>query len=266
MRLAVRYELTLLATVPATRVLLIVGTIGALLVAAGLCFVVQEAGTADTAAGASESLAIVLTRSPLTVLVVGLIAAMSLGHDYRFRTIDVTLLVTPRRTRAFAAKALTVAMCGAGLALLSLVLAWTVAVVMLGTDVVGRASVGPLLQAQAGYVGFVTGWGLLGLALTRIFASQTFAILTLVIWPLVVEPALRGMTSAMSWEPLRDAAAYLPYAAGQALSSTPRAGSGSLYSGAHAASPAIAALAFIGLTVAAIWASAVMFRNRPAVG
>jgi hypothetical protein len=46
--------------------------------------------------------------------------------------------------------------------------------------------------------------------------------------------------------PLRDAAAYLPYAAGQALSSTPRAGAGSLYSGAHAASPAIAALAFIG--------------------
>jgi ABC-2 type transport system permease protein len=117
--------------------------------------------------------AIVLTRSPVTVFVAGLIGAMSIGHDYKFATIDVTMLVTPRRMRAFAAKAVTVALCAVVLAVVSLLIGWAVGLAMLGTDVAGRASLGTLLRAQAGYVVFVAGWGLLGLALTRIFASQS---------------------------------------------------------------------------------------------
>jgi hypothetical protein len=104
---------------------------------------------------------------------------------------------------------------------------------------------------------------LCALAVPMVTTIAVVAILLLVIWPFVVEPALKGMTPGLSWEPARTAAAYLPYAAGQAISSAPRAGTGSLYASAHAASPAVAALAFAGLVCALIWSAAVMFRNRP---
>jgi hypothetical protein len=102
---------------------------------------------------------------------------------------------------------------------------------------------------------------LCALAVPMVTTIAVVAILLLVIWPFVVEPALKGMTAALSWEPAPTAAAYLPYA-GQAISSAPRAGTGSLYASAHAASPAVAALAFAGLVCALIWSAAVMFRNR----
>src|SRR5690606_18903011 len=79
----------------------------------------------------TEAVIVVLTRSVLTPVVAGLIGVFAIAHDLRYGAIVTTLLVTPRRIVALAAKALVVSSAAATLALANLAVAWVAGLVVL---------------------------------------------------------------------------------------------------------------------------------------
>ncbi|MFE2527585.1 hypothetical protein ACFXEL_25445 [Streptomyces sp. NPDC059382] len=211
----------------------------------------------------SELLVVMLTKSPLTPVIAGTLGVFAMGHEYRYGTIRTTLALTPRRTIAFGAKAASIAVFSALLALANLAVAWAVAAPMLAGESLDGVSAALLVHVHIGQVLLIVGWGLAGVALGTLIRSQTVALLVLLAIPFVVEPMLRAVLMNSGQSVLERAGAFLPFTAGGAMTSAADAGTTLLDSSAQL-SPLMGGVVFFALITAKTAAAATALQRRDA--
>jgi ABC-2 type transport system permease protein len=142
----------------------------------------------------------------ILVLVMGVRA---ITDELRHGTIVSTLVVTPRRGRVIAAKAVAVGAAGAVVAVAGwLAMTGAAAVVADMDGTVLRLRDGGL-RSLAGSAGAGVAWALVGLGLGAIVRSQLAATVGGLVWLMGLEDAVRGWVG--------DLATYLPGQAGLAL-------------------------------------------------
>lgn len=154
----------------------------------------------------------------VSALLVGLVGVLALGSDYRHRVMHTTLTVLPRRNVLLVAKLAVLAAFGAVTALASAAVAYAVARVQLGAAwTPGLLDEGRTPRALVGFVAFVILTACLGLALAAILRSIPLAAAVLLALPLLVEPGLSWLLDGDRGFGAGDAAAYLPFTAGQEM-------------------------------------------------
>jgi len=152
-----------------------------------------------------------LSLAYLLTLVIGV---MSIGSEYRHKTITSTFLSTPKRVRVMVAKVTSLLGIGALYGL----------VFLLGSVGVGGATiaikgfspfpeVGPIARALALSLLVLGLWSLLGLGAGILIPNQVAAILIAVGAAWIVEPLLGFLLSLVSW-----GTAIVPYMPSQATS------------------------------------------------
>ena len=163
------------------------------------------------AAGISNEASTGFLESPEADIVdvsgIGTFLALVLGilivtWEYRHGTIVQTFLAEPRRERVMAAKLVVGVIVGMALVALALIVAVAVAEIWLGSefelDSENWRHVGRMLVASAL-------WAVIGLGLGAVLQTQVGALMTALIWFLVVENILAGLGS---W--IWDVGGYLP--------------------------------------------------------
>jgi ABC-2 type transport system permease protein len=142
-------------------------------------------------------------------LFAALLGAMSITGEFRSGTIRPTFLVTPRRTRVIAAKALASMAAGAGIGLLAEALT-------AGGEAAGLAARGVHVELAGGDYAQLLAGGALGAALFAAIGvgigamarNQVAALVGLCVWLLFVEPLLLGdVPSAARYAPEASAGA-----------------------------------------------------------
>jgi ABC-type transport system involved in multi-copper enzyme maturation permease subunit len=124
-------------------------------------------------------------------LFAALLGALSITGEFRSGTIRPTLLVTPRRTRVIAAKALAALAAGVAIGLLAEALA-------AGAEAIGLAARGVHIEPAAGdYAQLLAGGALggalfaaIGVGIGAMVRNQVAALIGLCVWLLFVEPLL----------------------------------------------------------------------------
>lgn len=187
----------------------------------------------------------------LTLMVFGaIVAILSMTHEYRYNTIIYTLTSNNSRSKALAAKVITISCYAIGLAIIVGVL--SPIATYLGVHAAGH-SLGPqtLHYKDLVWRTIFYGWsyGMIGLVLATIIRLQPGAVAALFVIPAVVEPLLSQL--------LDKHAVYLPFAALSQLVGDGAVGGGSL-------PPGKAALVFLAYLLAG-WAVAwYLFLHRDA--
>jgi ABC-2 type transport system permease protein len=182
----VRAELLKLST---TRLLLWLG----LLIVVLSAFVVSTriASTPhDTLAAASEQRSIVQFAAvgTLVALIVGIVGTTS---EYAHRTIDHTLLVSPRRERVVAAKLLTAAIAGVAVTLLAEAVTYALAAAWISAKPIPfELTSRPVWATYAATLAASAMSGALGAGFGALLRRQTTAVVLALVWLLVGEPVL----------------------------------------------------------------------------
>jgi len=115
--------------------------------------------------------------------------AMAMGHEYRYGTNKATLTALPDRVAVYAAKSLVlVAWVSAAVATI-LLLDFAVAWLFMNDPQFTSDAIRPVLN----YWGYCVGFALAGLGLSAVFRNQTGAIVTVLVWPYVIEPIIYGV-------------------------------------------------------------------------
>ena len=207
----IRAEIKKLTSIRSTYLLLIAT------VALAVITVLDPDDSAATFSKPFDEQTFLFFTSLLVRLLVLVLGVRAITDEFRHGTIVPTLLVTPRRNRMYAAKALVVATAGA-------LFAVTACGAMVGAASAAAASQGASLtlgaEAWRSLGGTALGgaaWALIGLGLGAILRSQLVATVGGLVWLMGLEDAVRGR--------LGEAGTYLPGQAGVslALGSTPRA-------------------------------------------
>jgi hypothetical protein len=164
-----------------------------------------------------EAAVLVLGKPSFAPFAAGILGVFAVGNDYRYGTMRATLLVTPRRTVALAAKSAVIAGFAAVLAVLNLAVSWLVGTLTLGPGLGLSVPVFGLVQLCIAQIALTVGWALLGSVVTVLLRSQLFALAALLVVPFAIEPAIRtaGLLSGQTW--LERIVGYLPFAAGSAM-------------------------------------------------
>lgn len=175
-----------------------------------LLTVARVGGGAASPISTAAGLTRVTTTSGIALLLAAVFGATLASGEFRHGTATLTYLSFPRRGRVLTAKLLTAATAGALFGALAAAAATGVGLAAAATkgDPVSLAA-GALLAHIAGAALAGALLGALGVALGSIVRGQLTAIVGIVLWCLVVEPALGGGLSA--------AQPYLPYGAATTL-------------------------------------------------
>ena len=128
----------------------------------------------------------------LAAVFFAVLGAMSMGHEYRYGTNKATLTAIPVRPVVLAAKALVLSAWVAVSALVILLLNFLLAWLLVDGTRLDADSLRPLVF----YVLYCVGFALAGFSLAAIFRSQVGAIVTVLVWPLVLEPIVFGILRA----------------------------------------------------------------------
>ena len=190
---------------------------------AGLFGFALSAGAATTADGEP------ITLDPRTVALTIYTMGVSLGYvfpltlgalhvtgEFRHRTIDTTLLASPDRGRAIAAKLISVVPMGVIFGLASMVAG-------LGAGALALAITGQPLElgdaqiwrSLALGVVALTAWMVVGVGFGSVLTNQVAAIVTLLAFTQFVEPILRVALGA--WPATASIGKFLPGAAGESI-------------------------------------------------
>lgn len=191
-------ELLRLRVTRATWVLLGVATaLSALRVAMVLLSAGTAAGVERGTGDATLTLAGAAGTGTLLALFLGIMAA---SGETRHGTLTGTLLVTPDRRSVVVAKALTLAVTGAAMAV---TLSTLGVVVGVAAGVAGTVDVGTALRVTAAVALGGAFWGWLGVGLGVLVPNQTAALLVPVGWLLVLEPLVGsfGLDAVSPWLP-----------------------------------------------------------------
>jgi ABC-2 type transport system permease protein len=147
----------------------------------------------------------------LGALFAGLLGAVSITSEIRHGTIRPTFLVTPRRGRVVAAKAIASMSIGLGFGLIAAAVAagaGSVALTARGLDV--RLDAADYTLLLAGGAAAAALWAVIGLGIGAVVRNQVGASVGVVVWLLFVENQLVANVS--------DLGRFAPGALGQALS------------------------------------------------
>lgn len=264
---AIRYEIARLRTLRSTWWLLGIS----LVVTAGIAALVSQAARSDVElTGAGRGLAIALSAGaqfsgvPLPPVLVGLVGAFSMGHEYRYGTIRPTLIALPRRQSVLAAKVLVVSAWALLLAVVHLAVAYLVCVVYPGQELTTGAGWEPAGRVAVGFAVLMVLWSLVGLALGGLTRNMPAAIVILLVVPLVVESVVFGLLVFVdALEPLRWMTSYLPFSAGQALVTVISTGDFAI-DGVEASTPLEGGIVFGVFTLLLLTATSVLFSRRDA--
>jgi ABC-type transport system involved in multi-copper enzyme maturation permease subunit len=137
-----------------------------------------EATTWVITGGASAAGAPVLAAVFFAVM-----GAMAMGHEYRYGTNKTTLSAVPDRVAVLVAKALVLV----GWVVLSTLLILVVDLLLAGLFLQHFDLAGVAVRPIVNYVAYCVGFALAGMSLATIFRNQVGAIVTVLVWPLVIE-------------------------------------------------------------------------------
>lgn len=205
------------------RIRTIASTYWALLLGIALCALVALGLGIDTRGSYVSPVAATLLLTaggadlPFSVLgmAVAFVGILSTGHEYRYRTIYPTLAVLPRRSVLLTAKVLTVSLVAFTAAVVTAAICWLV-------GSIARAAALPVLDESifpvlAGYAALVILYGVLGVALGQLTRSIPAALVILLVFPLVVEPVVSGLSGLAVLRWLGEITVFLPFTAGMQL-------------------------------------------------
>ena len=171
------------------------------------------------------------------LMVLGVVGA---AGEYRHGTITSTFLVAPDRRRVLVAKAIAYGISAIGVALLSALIVIAISAPWLSGDGHSLSSLGidagALAGIVAGAIAYIAISAMLGVGIGALFTNQVAAVVVVLLFPLLVDPALSalidgygrfglsGLGLALSgstgddsggglFSPLAAAAIYLGYAA-----------------------------------------------------
>lgn len=264
MRSAMAYEWVRMRTISTTWWLGAMTLLVTPLMCAAFAALILRMVSHGQAIAASEALTVLLTKSPFGLLAAGLLGVLSTGNEYRHRTIPTTLLVTPRRGTAVAAKGMLIGLAGVVIAVANLAASWVVVLMMLPGRIAIEAPFFPVGRAQIGEVALVAGWGLIGVALGILVRSQTVAIVLLLALPYVLEPLARLSLGSSPYGWIARLVDYLPFAAGTAMTSVSAATPSGLTDAGSRLPPLGGAISFFVFVVALLGLAAVLFERRDA--
>jgi ABC-2 type transport system permease protein len=189
---------------------LLAGLVGLVLFAMVLHSVGLGAEHLDSGA---EQLSIIGRGEFLGALFAGLVGGLSVTNEVRHGTIRPTFLVTPRRGRVVAAKAVASTLIGAGFGLAASGLAAAVGIAILrlrGIDV--RLDGGDVALLVAGGAAAAALWAAIGVGVGAIVRSQVPTVVGIAAWLLFVEGLLAGDALDLG------ASRFAPGAAAEAVS------------------------------------------------
>jgi ABC-2 type transport system permease protein len=168
--------------------------------------------TVDTS---SEQLSVVFGwGEKLGVVFAGLLGALSITSEIRHGTIRPTFLVTPRRTRVLAAKAVASMSVGAGFGLIATAIAVAVGSVALAArGIDARLDMGDYALFLAGGAASAALWAAIGVGLGAVVRNQVPTLIGICVWLLLVEGLLVGDVAGVG-----DVGRFAPGAAAAALS------------------------------------------------
>jgi ABC-2 type transport system permease protein len=158
-------------------------------------------------------LTLVLSGVSIGLTLFAVLGVLSISQELRFGTIRVTFAAVPSRSPVVVAKAVVLAVVALAVTIPTVILAAGVGGIVLeardlpidfGDPDVRRALLGAVVLAAL--------YALLGLAVGCIVRHQVFALVVIIVWPVVVEPIVNAISA--------DVGKYLPFQAGNALIST----------------------------------------------
>jgi ABC-2 type transport system permease protein len=196
-----------LRTVPLPRLMLVPAALGAGLIA----FVVVHTAKTEHTAVSLSTLA-TAAAAPLWFLAV-VVAVLASAGEFQHRTIQPTLLQTPRRGRLLAAKTVVAAGYGAIITLLGTICGIAVGLVTLKINDMPVGAVDPqVLGTIAASVAIGAAWAVLAVGLGMLTRSTAIALVALLLWRFVLEgvvPAVMRDPGLARWLPSRAADAVL---------------------------------------------------------
>jgi ABC-2 type transport system permease protein len=120
----------------------------------------------------------------LTAVFFAVMGAMAMGHEYRYGTNKATLTAIPDRLAVISAKSVVLTAWVAVTSVLILVVNYLVALLLVSRASLDSGALRPLLF----YVLYAVGFALAGMYLATILRSQVGAIVTVLVWPMALEP------------------------------------------------------------------------------
>jgi hypothetical protein len=194
----IRTELLRLRTTRSNWVLLTIGLILALGWEAAILGNVGDIGAA--ARGSVQMRADLLGASGIGLFPVLLLGVVAVTGEFHHRTVTFTFLVTPRRSRVLAAKAVACAITGPLVLVLLFAVTWTVGVLAGAID----PTMDTALLAMTGRSMLVAAcWALLGVGVGAAVRNQTVAVLVPLVWFLLIETLIPayGLDRLIPWSP-----------------------------------------------------------------
>jgi hypothetical protein len=210
---------------------------------------VGRAAVPGAVPSASEAIAFVLSRGSIIPAVAGVAAAMLIGAEFRHQTVQLTLALTPHRRVVVCAYLGVQAVMAAVLG----VLGGVMSVAVVGVGLALRPAPATIALAVGAHVLTCIVWSVWGGALVLIVRSRTLAVLGLLCWSGVVEPALGGVAAVAGDERLATAAGYLPFALLGSLTRALAPSAGVLLGAGNGPDVATAAALIIAATVMLAW-------------
>lgn len=212
---ALRYEWVRILTLRSTYWLIGLG----LLITAGVAFIIafatrNDPRDVDQTAAVLTGGADFATFIPIFMAIIGIFAT---GHEYRHGTIQPTLTTIPQRSRLLLAKIIVVSVVAIIVVALSIVINLAIGVIFWG-ELPGFDA--PLNEVIPGYFTLVVLYTILGLALAQLFRGVPSALVVLLVFPLVVETLISGLSLVPALDWLQPALRFLPFSAGTRLMAT----------------------------------------------
>jgi ABC-2 type transport system permease protein len=178
-------ELLKIRTAPWTTVILVLSLIAITVLGAG-----STLATADDIFGSPDVVGDVVSISQIALVFGLLFGILIVTWDYRHGTITQTFLAAPRRERVVLAKLATAVLVGVTLVLLALAIGIVMGKAWLGGDFVivreNWEEMGRVVTAGAL-------WAMFGAGVGAILQTQVGALVSSLIWFLVVEPIVMGL-------------------------------------------------------------------------
>jgi ABC-2 type transport system permease protein len=201
----------------------------------------------------------------LVVILLAMIGVFAIGHEYRYGTIRPTLTALPQRSTVMTAKVLVVLAVVVVVTLLCEIGQYLVALSILGHRLLDLGLFpGPMARVWIGIAVYNGIFALVGLALAGLFRNIPAAIVTIILFPLVIENVIRGLLTISALHSIRGLGKVLPFSAGQQIFSYQPVPSDAPAGFAAVPSPGIGLLVFLiflGLVLGLSWA---LFERRDA--
>lgn len=196
----------------------------------------------------------------LVSFLLAMIGVFAWGHEYRHGMIRASLTALNSRTAFWAAKYLVVGLWVAVVALATMLLAGLLGAVILHEYVtVLTATTFEVIGMQALYA-VLLAW--LAMAFTSLTRSQAFALVTIFLWPLLIESLIQLVFFIVPmWRDDTDLLRFLPFKAGARMSAILENPDGTF---GDPMSPLGATLVFGGVTAVLMAVSFALFQRRDA--